>query len=140
MHPNLLIALCILLWGVWGSSSKLSNLHNAPVFVTLATNILYALLSIPLLRKLKDESTPINWNSSALSWIVLTGVVGVSAKLVFNQALSKEPASIVIPATSVFPIVTVVLAVLFLKENITMAQGAGMLLCVAGVWLVTSGR
>ena len=66
--------------------------------------------------------------------------MGVSAKLAFNQALSKEPASIVIPATSIFPIVTVVLAVLFLKEKITMVQGAGMLLCVAGVYLVTSGR
>ena len=91
MHPNLLIALCILLWGVWGFSSKLSNVHNAPVFVTLATNVLYALLSIPLLWKLKEDSTPINWSFSAIFWIVLTGVVGVSAKLVFNQALSKEP-------------------------------------------------
>ncbi|MDG0995340.1 MAG: DMT family transporter [Akkermansiaceae bacterium] len=140
MHPNLLIALCIVLWGVWGLSSKLSNVHNAPVFVTLATNVLYALFSIPLLWKLKEDSTPINWSFSAISWIVLTGVVGVSSKLIFNQALSKEPASIVIPATSIFPIVTVVLAVLFLKEKITMVQGAGMLLCVAGVWLVTSGR
>jgi transporter family protein len=140
MHPNLLIVLCIVLWGVWGLSSKLSNVHNAPVFVTLATNILYALFSIPLLWKLKEDSTPINWSFSAISWIVLTGVVGVSSKLVFNQALSKSPASTVIPATSIYPIVTAVLAVLFLKEKITMVQGAGMLLCMAGVYLVTSGR
>lgn len=140
MHPNLLILLCILLWGIWGISTKMSNLHNTPVFVTLASNILYAMLSLPLLFKLKEEQTAINWNFSAISWILLTGIVGVSAKLIFNYALSKEAASIVIPATSIFPLVTVVLAVIFLKEKITITQGAGMLMCVAGVYLVTTGR
>ncbi|NWK56469.1 DMT family transporter [Verrucomicrobiaceae bacterium N1E253] len=140
MHPNLLIALCIVLWGIWGISSKLSNVHNAPVFVTLASNVLYALLSLPLLFKLKNEGEPINWSFSALSWILLTGIVGVSAKLIFNYALNKQPASIVIPATSIFPVVTVLLAVFFLKEKITLTQGAGMLLCILGVYLVTMGK
>ncbi len=116
MHPNVLIALCIVLWGVWGISSKLSNMHNAPVFVTLASNILYALLSLPLLFKLKNESAPINWSLPAISWILLTGIVGVSAKLIFNYALSKGSASVVVPATAIFPVVTVLLAVFFLKH------------------------
>ena len=140
MHPNVLIALCIVLWGVWGISSKLSNMHNAPVFVTLASNILYALLSLPLLFKLKNESAPINWSLPAISWILLTGIVGVSAKLIFNYALSKGSASVVVPATAIFPVVTVLLAVFFLKEKISIVQGLGMLLCVAGVYLVTSGK
>ncbi|MGB1260322.1 MAG: EamA family transporter [Akkermansiaceae bacterium] len=136
----MLILLCILLWGIWGLSSKLSNISNPPAFVTLAANLLYAILSLPLIWKIKNDATPINWSLPAISWIILTGVVGVSAKLIFNYALSKEPASVVIPATSVFPIVTVVLAVLFLKEKITVVQGSGMLLCVIGVWMVTSGK
>lgn len=140
MHPNVLILLCILLWGIWGITSKLSNMHNSPAFVTLVTNVLYALLSIPLLFKIKSEETPVNWGFSALVWILLTGAVGVSAKLIFNMALNKAPASQVIPATAIFPLVTVLLGFIFFKERLTFSQGIGMLFCIGGTYLLTAGK
>jgi len=137
MNPNLIIIICIILWGVWGFTNKLCNMQNAPVFVTLATNILYAACSLPLLFKVKYNE--INWSMSAMGWLLLTAGLGVGAKLLFNTALSKAPASIVVSATSVFPLVTVLLAAFFLREKINLQQGVGLCLCVSGVYLMTLG-
>jgi len=136
----IVLLLCILLWGVWGLSSKLSNVHNAPAFVTLATHFLYAVFSLPLLWKLKQSQEAINWGFQAIFWIALTAVLGVGAKLLFNTALAKAPASMVVASTATYPLITTLLAVLFLKERVTMSQGFGMGLCVAGVYLVTMGK
>ncbi len=136
MTGIMLIVVCILLWGVWGFASKMSNMHNAPVFVTLATNVLYAIFSLPLFYKLKQSGEAINWGWMAVFWIALTSVVGVGAKLLFNTALSKAPVSQVIAATAIYPVVTALLAICFLKERVTLTQGVGMLLCVIGVYLV----
>lgn len=136
----LVIVVCVLAWGLWGFSSKLSNVHNGPVFVTLATNFLYAIFSLPLLWKLKQNPEPINWGFVAVFWIVLTAVLGVGAKLLFNSALAKAPASMVVASTAVYPLVTALLAVCFLRERIGLSQGVGMGFCVVGVYLVTMGK
>lgn len=72
-----------------------------------------------------------------MGWLIATAGLGVAAKLMFNSALAKAPASVVVSATSVFPIVTVILAAIFLKEKINIQQSVGLCLCVSGVYLMT---
>lgn len=71
------------------------------------------------------------------AWAAATAV-GVSAALVlFFYALTKGPASQVTPASSAYPIVTVVGSALFLAEKLTLIRGVGTALVVAGVVLLS---
>ncbi len=138
MNPNLIIILCIILWGMWGFTNKFCNMQNSPVFVTLVTNFLYMAFSLPLLFKLKTEE--INWSFSVAGFLVCTAIFGVGAKFLFNMALSQSPASGVVSATSAYPIVTLILAVIFLNEKMNFQQGLGVGLCVIGVYLITAAN
>jgi transporter family protein len=72
-------------------------------------------------------------------WAFLTGILGGLGNLAFFLALGKGgEASIVAPVTALFPMVTVLLAVLFLKERLARAQWAGLALAFAAIYLLSA--
>jgi uncharacterized membrane protein len=71
------------------------------------------------------------------AWAAATAF-GASASLVlFLYALTKGPASQVTPASSAYPIVTVIGSALFLAEKLTWIRGIGTALVVLGVVLLS---
>jgi uncharacterized membrane protein len=66
-------------------------------------------------------------------WAAATAICAASALILFFYALTKGPASQVTPATSAYPIVTVIGSALFLSEKLTLVRGLGTALVVAGV-------
>ena len=54
-----------------------------------------------------------------------------------RRSLEKEKASVVAPATALFPMVTVVLALLFLKERLGRTQIAGLALAFGAIYLLS---
>jgi uncharacterized membrane protein len=70
------------------------------------------------------------------AWAAVTAFAASSALILFFYALTKGPASQVTPATSAYPVVTVVGSALFLSEKITLVRGIGTALVVAGVVLL----
>jgi uncharacterized membrane protein len=70
-------------------------------------------------------------------WAAVTALAASSALILFFYALTKGPASQVTPATSAYPIVTVVGSALFLSEEITLVRGLGTALVIAGVVLLS---
>jgi uncharacterized membrane protein len=71
------------------------------------------------------------------AWAAATALCASSALVVFLYALTKGPASQVTPASSAYPIVTVIGSALFLSEKLTLARGVGTALVVAGVVLLS---
>jgi uncharacterized membrane protein len=71
------------------------------------------------------------------AWAAATAFAASSALILFFYALTKGPASQVTPATSAYPIVTVIGSALFLSEKITLIRGLGTALVVAGVVLLS---
>jgi len=57
--------------------------------------------------------------------------------LCFFAALAAGPVSLVSPAISVYPLVTVCLAVFFLRERISGLQACGIVVAVAGLALLS---
>ncbi len=57
--------------------------------------------------------------------------------LLFLEALSKGPATVVVPLTALYPAVTVVLSRLFLKEALTWRHLVGLALALAAAWLLS---
>jgi transporter family protein len=68
---------------------------------------------------------------------LLTGVAGYLGILCFMYALREGRISIVAPVTALYPIVTLVLAMIFLRERINLVQLAGIILALVSVVLIS---
>ncbi len=67
----------------------------------------------------------------------LSGVFGGAAGLwTYYQALRLGGASLVVPITATYPLITVLLSWLILEEGLTVPRILGTALIVLGVWLV----
>jgi transporter family protein len=128
--------LTILLWGAWGAVSKLASDG-----VDANTNqILFTLGLIPLmvfvLRSGRAPAAP--GRGAGMGWAFFTGILGGTGNIAFFRALvAGGNASIVVPATALFPLVTVILAVLFLRERLGNAQKLGLVLALIAIYLLS---
>ncbi|HZR93992.1 MAG TPA: EamA family transporter [Gaiellaceae bacterium] len=69
-------------------------------------------------------------------WAALTAVCVAAALVLFFIALTHGEAATVVPVSSVYPLVTLAGAALFLSEQVTVVRGLGTALVVAGVVLL----
>ena len=76
------------------------------------------------------------WVPIAGAWAAATAVCASAALVLFFYALTKGPVSQVTPATSAYPVVTVIGSAIFLAEKITLVRGIGTALVVFGVVLL----
>jgi bacterial/archaeal transporter family protein len=71
-------------------------------------------------------------------WAVIAGTLAVLSLAALYVALGNGEASIVIPVSSAFPIVTLLLAWLLLGERLTVRRSLGTAVVVAGVVVITA--
>lgn len=131
----------ILLWGAWGLVSKVAS-NGVDVYVN---QLLYTAGLAPLMifvawtvwkRSPRENMAE---QRKGVFWAFLTGILGGLGNLAFFQALVKGgEASIVSPVTALFPMVTVLLAVLFLKERLGLSQWAGLALAFVAIYLLSA--
>ncbi|MEM4270290.1 MAG: EamA family transporter, partial [Candidatus Caldarchaeum sp.] len=69
---------------------------------------------------------------------LLAGALGFLGALLFYVALDLNPSSIVVVATSLYPVVTILLSTLFLGESISIRQAVGVVLAIAALVLISS--
>ena len=123
--------LAAVLYGVWGFLCKVTasqlGTHGA-FFYQAAGGMLVAGLFLNSSDKASYE---------AIGTALFVGAIGQAATLLFLLALSQNgPVSIVNLIISLSPLVTIVLAMLFLNESITLIQGWGMLLGLIAIVLL----
>lgn len=70
-------------------------------------------------------------------WAIVSGILPVIGLAMFFLAINNAEVSRVVPITSAYPLVTVLLALLFLNEAFTVPRGLGILLVVCGVALLS---
>jgi len=68
---------------------------------------------------------------------VLTGVMGYLGLLCFMYAIRGGKICVVAPLTALYPVVTVALAMIFLKERINVVQMAGIILALVSAVLIS---
>ena len=71
-------------------------------------------------------------------WAVASAVLVVGGLILLYEALASGDASKVIPVSSAYPAVTLVLSGLVLSESVSLAAVAGVCLVVAGVIVITT--
>jgi transporter family protein len=68
---------------------------------------------------------------------LLTGVMGYLGLLCFMYAIREGKVCIVAPLTALYPVVTLVLAMIFLREKINIVQLAGIILALVSAVLIS---
>ena len=68
---------------------------------------------------------------------IIAGLFGGAGYLFFVKALEQGKASIVIPLTALYPAITAIIALIVLREKISVYQGIGILLAVAASILLS---
>ena len=125
------------LWGLWGVLLKRVSQGGAWYQVYVATNTAI-IVAVVLVAVVKGVS----WMRIAgLKWLILAFITGLAGTLGYiTLVLSMEwggRASIVVPLTSLYPAVTVMLSRLILGETLTLRQGIGVVLAIIAVVLLS---
>jgi len=122
--------LCIFWWGLWGFLSKIGSATANP----LQMQILFTLGMLPVaMGMLLQMRGRLDRDRAGVSYGLLSGVATGLGTLGYYAALREQNASVVTPLTGVFPVLTVVLAFVVLRERLNRVQIGGMLLALAAI-------
>jgi transporter family protein len=129
--------LTILVWGAWGVLSKVASAG-----VDADTNqVFFTFGLLPLILIVWRSPRMVGaekWRRVGIAWAFLTGILGGAGNIAFFHALViGGKASIVSPVTALFPLVTVILAVILLHERIGTAQRIGLVLALTAIYLLS---
>jgi transporter family protein len=122
------------LWGLWGFLSKVASQHLPPPAVYLLS--ISAHLAVVGYLGLTG-AWRIPWHSLGAGAALVSGLCMAFGLLCFFRALSAGTATVVVPLTALYPVVTVVLSWAILRESVSGQQLAGIALALAAVWLLS---
>ena len=126
--------LCIFWWGLWGFLSKIGSETVNP----LQMQILFTLGMLPVaIAMLMHMRGSLDRNVGGIACGLLSGVATGVGTLGYYAALRDQNASVVTPVTGLFPVLTVVLAFVVLRERLNKVQMGGMLLALASVVILS---
>jgi uncharacterized membrane protein len=122
-------------WGIWGAFIEIPEKAGFPATlgysVWALTMIPCALVALAII-KWKPET---DRKSVFLGSVI--GLLGAGGQLILFEALRSGPAYIVFPFISLFPVVTIFLSILFLKERAGMRQWAGIILALIAIFFLS---
>jgi len=128
--------LTIISFGLWGVFSKIAvdsmGWRNATILYTLGF-----VWVAPALFFLYRPSIHVGASNIAIVFALLAGAVSVAAIVGFNIALTTGEASVVVPLTSLYPLITIVISLLFLHEKLSLTQGIGIILAIVAIILIS---
>jgi transporter family protein len=129
--------LTILAWGAWAAVSKIASggvdAYTNQFFFSIG------LLPLVVLVGWRSGQGKLGRGSAkGVGWAFLTGILGGAGNIAFFHALIiGGKASIVVPTTALFPLVTVILAVVLLHERVNIRQRVGLVLALAAIYLLS---
>jgi len=123
-----------LLWGIWGVVAKLISEDVNPFMNHLLFTV-GMLATVPfIIPKCKRSQLKMK----GLMWGCIAGCFAIAGNVAVFYAFTKGgQASIVIPVTNLYPLVTIVIAVLAFKERLNLINVAGIMVAVPAILLLS---
>jgi transporter family protein len=119
--------------GKWGLET-MPNVFMAS-FVSFSVSLCGALL----VYRLRTGTLVVRIPRAGLGYLVLTGVIIAAAVLCMYGGLAAGRVVVVSPIIAAYPVFTLLTALMFKQESLTLKLAAGVLLVVGGVALVSLG-
>lgn len=117
---------------------KLAIDRIPPMRYQVLSSVIYA-LTIPLFAAIAikcEKPSPVN--STGVWWLIAATVIGIIGNLFFGYALrASNDVSMTTAISSTSPIITLMVAFLFLNERPTIQAGFGCALVVLGVIVIS---
>lgn len=127
----------ILLWGTNGFLTKWAS-QRIGMQVLMWRVVIQMLVSFSYLSA-TGALNHLQRDRSGLLVGILAGVVGSLGMIGYYFLISRYQASRVVPLSSLYPLVTVLLSVAFLRERLTIPQWMGAFLAVGAIVLLGYG-
>jgi transporter family protein len=115
--------LTVVTWGLWGLFSKLASNYSKPKQALLFQTAGVLAFAVVVLFM---ENFRFEWSVPGFSWAALGGFFAFIGFLTFFAALDQGRASTVVTLSALYPLVTILLSILFLHERLTPRQGIGI--------------
>ena len=131
--------LAFALWGLWSLTSKMAidgvgagNLFVFYVLSSMTAPVLYGWFRRVRPGKLMGD------NPTRNAWVLgaVALALNVTGAMAYTFALEEGSASLVVPISSAYPLITIVLAVAFLREKLTKLHYPALAVVVAGLILI----
>ena len=125
--------LAMVTFGAWGFFPKLAVIYITPqsaLIYQVIGGLLVGIVGLAMI-KFKPETHPLG-----IIYALLTGITGVLGTLFYYAAASKGQISIVVSLTALYPLITILLAVIFLHETLVLKQIIGLCFAVAAILLL----
>jgi drug/metabolite transporter (DMT)-like permease len=127
--PWLVVAVVTtLFWGVWGAFIETPEKAGFPATLGYAvwalTTIPCALVALSLVR------WKLEYNARSIFLGSIVGFLGAGGQLILFEALRLGPAYLVFPLISLYPVLTVLLSVAFLKERASRRAWGGIVIAL----------
>lgn len=123
-----------LLWGVWGVVAKLISENVNPYM----NHLLFTggmLLTLPLVI---SKCKPSTFSRKGFLWGCIAGCFAIAGNVAVFYAFSRGgQASIVIPVTNLYPLITILIAVVAFKEKLNAVNILGVLFAVPAILLLS---
>lgn len=128
-----MIGIYILIGGIWGLLIKVaSTLLNSYTVAFIASSCTWLTIAIISYSKLNFKS------HIGVFVAAVCGFLGGIVLLIFYSALEVAPANRIIPLSTLYVLVTVILSYFFIGETITLKQITGIILGFASIVLLTA--
>jgi uncharacterized membrane protein len=139
MRPDKLWLLYALIttvfWGIWGAFIEIPEKAGFPA--TLGYSV-WAITMIPCaLIALYNIRWKLETDTRSIFLGCLVGLTGSGGQLLLFQALREGPAYIVFPLISLFPILSIFLSILFLRERATTRQWLGIAAALIAIFFLS---
>lgn len=135
MKGNLDLAMgAIICWGLWAFFNKIAvgKIGLQAAF----WNAVVILLGITIYLVVTHQFFPLKQDTTGISFAILAGLATASASIIFYILLARNPAGYVVTITSLFPIITLVLSMIFLKETLNIQKVIGFIFAFAAIFFL----
>lgn len=124
------------LWGLWGFFGKIASrtITSQSLLVVASAGCFVALI---LGLFLYSKSLPFRLNTINYFYGFLSGFVLIIGLFFFYKALAHGELTRVVVITATYPLVTVILAYLVLKEPVSFQKALGIILALGGIFFLS---
>lgn len=122
-------------WGVWGALISVPEKAGFPA--TLSYVVWSLTMILPALVALKIINWKLEYDKRSILLGSIIGFLGAGGQLVLFQALREGPAYLVFPFISLSPLITIILAKIFLKEKTGNKGWIGIILAIIALPLLS---
>ena len=134
--PWLLFALITtVFWGIWGAFIEIPEKSGFPAtlgYVVWDINMIPCAVVALYIIKWRLE-----YDKRSAFYGMLIGLTGAGGQLILFQAMREGPAYIVFPVISLFPVVTIFLSSVVLKETTSRKSWIGIVLALVAILLLS---